>query len=30
VSTSEVRLNVVVAAEQGEQSLAVLRQAFGL
>ncbi|MFM9059619.1 MAG: aspartate kinase, partial [Planctomycetaceae bacterium] len=30
VSTSEVRLNVVVAAEQGEQSLAVLRRAFGL
>jgi aspartate kinase len=30
VSTSEVRLNVVVAAEQGAQSLAVLRQAFGL
>jgi len=30
VSTSEVRLNVVVAAEQGERSLAVLRQAFGL
>ncbi|NBV44578.1 MAG: aspartate kinase [Planctomycetia bacterium] len=30
VSTSEVRLNVVVAADQGERSLAVLRQAFGL
>jgi len=30
VSTSEVRLNVVVAAEQGERSLAVLRKAFGL
>lgn len=30
VSTSEVRLNVVVAAEQGEKSLAVLREAFGL
>ena len=30
VSTSEVRLNVVVAAEQGEKSLAVLRSAFGL
>lgn len=30
VSTSEVRLNVIVAAEHGEQSLAVLRQAFGL
>jgi aspartate kinase len=30
VSTSEVRLNVVVAAEQGEKSRAVLRQAFGL
>ncbi len=30
VSTSEVRLNVVVAAEHGERSLAVLRKAFGL
>ncbi len=30
VSTSEVRLNVVVAAEQGEKSLSVLRNAFGL
>jgi aspartate kinase len=30
VSTSEVRLNVVVAAEHGGTSLAVLRQAFGL
>ena len=30
VSTSEVRLNVVVAAAHGEQSLAVLRHAFGL
>jgi aspartate kinase len=30
VSTSEVRLNVVVAAEHGEKSLAVLRNAFGL
>jgi len=30
VSTSEVRLNVVVAAEQGEKSLRVLRKAFGL
>ena len=30
VSTSEVRLNVLVAAEHGEQSLAVLRQALGL
>jgi aspartate kinase len=30
VSTSEVRLNVLVAAEHGERSLAVLRQAFGL
>ncbi len=30
VSTSEVRLNVVVAAEHGEKSLAVLRKAFGL
>jgi len=30
VSTSEVRLNVVVAAEHGERSLEVLRRAFGL
>ena len=30
VSTSEVRLNVVVAAEQGEKSLRVLRRAVGL
>jgi len=30
VSTSEVRLNVVVAAEHGQQSLTVLRRAFGL
>ena len=30
VSTSEVRLNVVVAAEQGKHSLEVLRKAFGL
>jgi aspartate kinase len=30
VSTSEVRLNVVVAAEHGEKSLKVLREAFGL
>jgi len=30
VSTSEVRLNVVVAAEHGEKSLEVLRRAFGL
>ncbi len=30
VSTSEVRLNVIVAAEHGEKSLRVLRQAFGL
>ena len=30
VSTSEVRLNVVVAAEHGEKSLKVLRTAFGL
>jgi len=30
VSTSEVRLNVVVAAEHGQQALAVLRGAFGL
>ena len=30
VSTSEVRLNVIVAAEHGEKSLRVLRRAFGL
>ena len=30
VSTSEVRLNVVVAAEHGQKSLEVLRKAFGL
>ncbi|MFM9011868.1 MAG: ACT domain-containing protein, partial [Planctomycetota bacterium] len=30
VSTSEVRLNVIVAAEHGAKSLAVLRRAFGL
>jgi len=30
VSTSEVRLNVIVAAEHGERSLAALRRAFGL
>jgi aspartate kinase len=30
VSTSEVRLNVVVAAEHGQKSLTVLRKAFGL
>jgi aspartate kinase len=30
VSTSEVRLNVIVAAEHGETSLKVLRKAFGL
>lgn len=30
VSTSEVRLNVVVAAEQGEEAIAILRQALGL
>jgi aspartate kinase len=30
VSTSEVRLNVVVAAEHGEKSLRVLRKAFGV
>ena len=30
VSTSEVRLNVVVAAEHGPESLRVLRKAFGL
>lgn len=30
ISTSEVRLNIVVAAEHGARSLAVLRQAFGL
>jgi aspartate kinase len=30
VSTSEVRLNVVVASEQGEEAIAILRQALGL
>jgi len=30
VSTSEVRLNVIVAAEHGPKSLAVLRKAFGV
>ncbi|MFM7520731.1 MAG: aspartate kinase [Planctomycetota bacterium] len=30
VNTSEVRLDVIVAAEHGERSLAVLRRAFGL
>jgi aspartate kinase len=30
VSTSEVRLNVIVAAEHGDESLRVLRRAFGL
>jgi aspartate kinase len=30
VSTSEVRLNVVVAAEHGQRSLEALRRAFGL
>ena len=30
VSTSEVRVNVIVAAEAGERALALLRQAFGL
>ena len=30
VSTSEVRLNVIVAAEHGPRSLDVLRRAFGL
>jgi aspartate kinase len=30
VSTSEVRLNLIVAAEHGEKSLRVLRKAFGL
>jgi aspartate kinase len=30
VNTSEVRLNVIVTAEQGERALAVLRKAFGL
>jgi aspartate kinase len=30
VSTSEVRLNVIVAAEHGETSLRVLRKAFGV
>jgi aspartate kinase len=30
VNTSEVRLNVIVAAEHGDRALAVLRKAFGL
>ena len=30
VSTSEVRLNVIVAAEHGQKSLKVLRKAFGV
>ena len=30
VSTREVRLNVVVASEQGEEAIAILRQALGL
>jgi len=30
VSTSEVRLNVIVAAEHGDESLRVLRRAFGV
>jgi aspartate kinase len=30
VSTSEVRLNVIVAAEHGDTSLSVLREAFGV
>jgi hypothetical protein len=30
VSTSEVRLNVIVAAEHGDTSLRVLREAFGV
>ena len=30
VSTSEVRLNVIVAAEHGKRSLTALRQAFGV
>jgi len=30
VSTSEVRLNVIVAAEQGKKSLAILKNAFGV
>ena len=30
VSTSEVRLNVVVAATQGEEAITILRQALGL
>jgi len=30
VSTSEVRLNVVVAAEQGKKSLEILKEAFGV
>jgi len=30
VNTSEVRLNVIVAAEHGERALKALRRAFGL
>ena len=30
VSTSEVRLNVIVGAKHGEKSLEVLRKAFGV
>jgi len=30
ISTSEVRLNVIVASEHGERALAILRRAFGL
>ena len=30
VSTSEVRLNVIVAAEEGKKSLAILKKAFGV
>ena len=30
VSTSEVRVNVIVAAAEGSRALALLRQAFGL
>jgi aspartate kinase len=30
VSTSEVRVNVIVAADAGNRALALLRQAFGL
>jgi Aspartokinases len=30
VNTSEVRLNVVVAADQGKEAIAILRAALGL